>query len=352
MASIQKQNDYWTVRFNFQNKKYRLKVGSKQKAISTKHRIEDTLVDINYGRLSIPTNVCVKTFIASGGNIQQSLVRPLTLREAIKRFFSASILAESTNKAYRKYCIRFSRFAGEESYVRDFDIHEYLKQRLNQVLPVTLKKELIVLKALFNHASVPMPEYELRSLKTNRCFKAIGQSQNGRCVLLSEDDIDVLRKITRANGSNLIADIVDFVVFTGVRRSEVTRLRKNDIDFANNRLVIRELKRKHGVQTHRFLPIHTELIPVLQKRTNQEFIFTQSVNTISSGFKKAVRNSVFDIPGLGLHSIRHSVASRLIDLGTPVSVVAEVLGHASPVTTLNTYTHAFDFGIRNAISRL
>lgn len=53
-------------------------------------------------------------------------------------------------------------------------------------------------------------------------------------------------------------------------------------------------------------------------------------------------NWVRDRVGLGhvrLHDLRHYVATRLISAGVDVRTVANRLGHASPTTTLNTYSH-------------
>ncbi|MBD8869292.1 tyrosine-type recombinase/integrase [Nocardioides donggukensis] len=44
-------------------------------------------------------------------------------------------------------------------------------------------------------------------------------------------------------------------------------------------------------------------------------------------------------PALTLHGLRHTFATHLLRLGTPVHTVSRLLGHASPVLTLNTYAH-------------
>ena len=43
---------------------------------------------------------------------------------------------------------------------------------------------------------------------------------------------------------------------------------------------------------------------------------------------------------LSLHSTRHYAATSLLRSGVPVTAVAAVLGHSSPVITLTTYAHA------------
>ena len=45
------------------------------------------------------------------------------------------------------------------------------------------------------------------------------------------------------------------------------------------------------------------------------------------------------LKGVRLHDLRHYVATRLISAGVDIRTVATRLGHASPTTTLNTYSH-------------
>jgi integrase len=352
MAFLEKQFRHWTVRFTFNGKKYRAKIGSKQKAESVLQRVEDTLTDIRYGRLEIPPSVDAKAFIVSGGRMDDCVCRPLTLGEAIEQYFEVSRLAQTTERMYLNYCRRFASFAGNDIYLRDFSVEFYIQSRTDVVQAITLQKELIVLRALFNQADATFPECKIEGHKKANRFQSLNDSDDGRRTLLTPEEIQMLRHQVRVNGSELIADVVDFVVYTGVRRSEVTRTKREDIDWDKKRLVIRELKRTHGIETYRVLPIHPSLFDVLQKRKDRAVVFTDSVHTITSAFKAAVKGTRFDVKGLGLHAIRHSVASQLIDKGTPVTVVAELLGHATPMTTLNVYSHAFDKGLKEAVSLL
>jgi integrase len=352
MASIQQRGPKWSVRFTYLGKKYRLKVGTGQKALTLKQLIEDTLTDIQYGRIIVPDDVCLKTFIASGGNRYQALKPPATLSETADEYLRQAVLANSTHRMYTSYCRRLIRFAGPDVTLAEFDIYGYIKLRTEQVHTSTVSKELILLRNLYRQAGVSMPEVRMKTNNTSRQFTPLESAGDGRCVLLTRTQTDRLRQVVRENGSSLIADVVEFVCFTAARRSEVTRLTPEDIDWTRQRVTIRELKRKHGSCTFRVLPIHPQLEPMLRSRTKGEFIFTHSVNTISSGLRKALRGSEFDLPGFGLHAIRHSIASELIHQGTPVTVVSELLGHTTPVTTLSVYSHAFDKGLKEAVSLL
>jgi integrase len=46
------------------------------------------------------------------------------------------------------------------------------------------------------------------------------------------------------------------------------------------------------------------------------------------------------LPGIGLHSLRHSHASQLISSGAPITAVSDRLGHANSAITLSIYSHA------------
>ena len=58
------------------------------------------------------------------------------------------------------------------------------------------------------------------------------------------------------------------------------------------------------------------------------------------------------LPPIRFHDLRHSFATVLAGAGAHVAIVAGMLGHANPTTTLSTYTH-FVPGMQSmAVSRL
>jgi integrase len=54
-------------------------------------------------------------------------------------------------------------------------------------------------------------------------------------------------------------------------------------------------------------------------------------------FKKAL--AAVGVPAIRFHDMRHTVATILLSRGVHVKVVSEMLGHATIVLTLNTYSH-------------
>jgi len=58
------------------------------------------------------------------------------------------------------------------------------------------------------------------------------------------------------------------------------------------------------------------------------------------------------LPGVGLHTLRHSAASALISAGVHMKVVQEVLGHSSYAITADVYAHVGVTQQRDAAARL
>ena len=46
------------------------------------------------------------------------------------------------------------------------------------------------------------------------------------------------------------------------------------------------------------------------------------------------------IPYKNFHSLRHTFATRAIEMGMDVKTLSEILGHKNPVITLTRYTHS------------
>lgn len=60
-------------------------------------------------------------------------------------------------------------------------------------------------------------------------------------------------------------------------------------------------------------------------------------DSISGWFDEKVKEA--KLPRIRLHDTRHTAASLMLASGTPVKVVFDLLGHASPTITLSTYAH-------------
>lgn len=130
----------------------------------------------------------------------------------------------------------------------------------------------------------------------------------------------------------------------GLRRGELLNLRLEDIDFKRNTVLIFNSKG----QKDRILPLSGNLKLMLIRYINEydpeHFLIEgqkrgerYSETSLSNIFKKNLR-VVIKNHNFTLHSLRHSYATHLLDMGTDLRLIQELLGHKSSRTT-EIYTH-------------
>ncbi len=68
--------------------------------------------------------------------------------------------------------------------------------------------------------------------------------------------------------------------------------------------------------------------------------FRPSVPSVSKRFERVV--GALDLPRLSVHGLRHTAATLAIRRGVPIPTVAQMLGHANPSITLETYAHVIE----------
>ena len=150
---------------------------------------------------------------------------------------------------------------------------------------------------------------------------------------------------------------------TGLRISEVCALRWEDIDFRKavlhvrstvarvrgtdggtaTRLIIDTPKTKSSL---RDIPLSRQLMAVLlplYEKRRSEYVISDKSGFVSPRTYEYRFHRVLDrcgLPSINYHALRHTFATRCIELGVDVKTLSEILGHANVSTTLNTYVHS------------
>lgn len=58
------------------------------------------------------------------------------------------------------------------------------------------------------------------------------------------------------------------------------------------------------------------------------------------------------LPKIPFHGLRHTCATLLNDMGTNISIISKILGHAQTSTTMNIYAHCFESQLREASTNM
>lgn len=166
-------------------------------------------------------------------------------------------------------------------------------------------------------------------------------------------------------------------LYAGMRLGEVCALKWSDIDWEHGMLTVCRTVQRIAVfngkndpktmlfigtpKTHksrRVIPIPAFILALLKKKyfqSQSEFVFgvenrSAEPRTVQRRFKRLVKQLGMD--DVHFHTLRHSFATRLLELGTDVKTVSTLLGHSSVRTTLDIYVHSLLEYRREAVDRL
>lgn len=169
--------------------------------------------------------------------------------------------------------------------------------------------------------------------------------------ILRQDQIIRLRKWIRTSSKESYLDGVILSLFygCGLRRSEGQYLELRDISFGKRQLQVREGKGGRS----RLIPINAEIArsikayvlevrPPLKKGEKNYVLISNRGNRMSEGPLYRRLKKWEKLLGLSwsltLHSLRHSIATHLLERGMELERIQEFLGHKSLCTT-QLYTH-------------
>ena len=167
--------------------------------------------------------------------------------------------------------------------------------------------------------------------------------------VLSKEEI---KSILQAPSNLKHRTMLSIIYACGLRRSELLNLKPGDIDRQRGVLLIRQSKGKKD----RITPISDKIIKLLE----EYWISYRTVNWLFEGQAKGSRYSEKSLESVlkqslmkagikkpvTLHWLRHSYATHLLESGTDLRFIQELLGHSSSRTT-EIYTHVSTKSLQN-----
>lgn len=168
-----------------------------------------------------------------------------------------------------------------------------------------------------------------------------------------------------------VARAIKTLLFTGMRVGELTALHWGEVDMENCTLVVKyNLYRLNGEyrltspktkSSARLITLPPQVVEIFKEQKawqekrraevgsqwiERDAVFTgqfgeyMNKTYINTEFKELLKKH--DFPDIHIHDLRHANASLLINMGVPVKVISEHLGHCDTRTTENIYAHIFN----------
>lgn len=171
--------------------------------------------------------------------------------------------------------------------------------------------------------------------------------------VLSKEEIKlILNSVSNIKHKSMLS----LVYSCGLRRSELLNLKITDIDSRRNLLMIRQAKGKKD----RIVPLSVKILEMLRQyytaykpkiwlfEGQSKEIVQYDESSLAAVLKSAVVKAKINKP-VTLHWLRHSYATHLLESGTDLRYIQEILGHSRSTTT-EIYTHVSTKSIQNVSS--
>lgn len=174
-------------------------------------------------------------------------------------------------------------------------------------------------------------------------------------VHLGRDDMDALFELVeaRASGDDFLAlrDLAMLELFyaTGMRLSELSGLDLDRVDLVGDQVKVVGKGRKERLvplgspatqALRRYLPVRDDVVARHSPRERAVFVNRHGGRLAGRTVQRRMR-ALFQAVGqgaAGVHALRHTFATHLLDAGADLRAVQELLGHAS-LSTTQIYTH-------------
>ena len=251
-----------------------------------------------------------------------------------------------TLRAYKNDLFHFIDYLGEDkniTKINKYDLHEYITFISKSLSAKSLSRKVATIKSLYRFLSdEEIIDYNIsKSIKTPKIEKKLPN-------YVSINDMKTFFKKTlneiEISSRDLL--IIDILYSTGIRVSECASILIKDINLDNKTIkVVGKGKKERivvfGNDTKKnMLNYLNDILGYEQEcflfpsKSKKKTITTRTIYNIVKKYIKLVSNN----EKLGPHSLRHSFATHLLEGGSDLMAIKDLLGHES-LSSTQIYTH-------------
>ena len=253
----------------------------------------------------------------------------------------------------------------------EFDLDNLSAVKLQDYVLSELESgNLISSKGLANNSVIGIVNVLKSALKLAKSLEicAVDNSDKIKLPMATEKPVTAFEKWEQeklekyclsSNKTNYLGIVI--CLYTGIRLGELLPLTWNDIDFKSGIMTISKtayrikqngkpqviIDKPKTKNSSRLIPLPKQLLEILKRArriSKSDFVLSTRTGGIvgTRAYQKTYERILkkLNIPYKNFHSLRHTFATRAIEMGMDVKTLSEILGHKNPVITLQRYTHS------------
>lgn len=224
----------------------------------------------------------------------------------------------------------------------------YRDERLREVQPQTFKRQVNLLRNIFNVAKQEW-DIPVANPLANLKLKYIDQRRERR---LMAGELDKLVEAASDSRNPLVKPLILLAIETGMRRGELLSISWEHVSLSNSYLTIPVSKNGHSrtiplTDMAREILMSLELEDGEDQKEQSAVVFPMTGNALRKSWDRICVRAGID--NLNFHDLRHEAISRFFEMGLNIAEVAAISGHKD-VKMLFRYTHPKVGDILNKIS--
>jgi integrase len=266
-----------------------------------------------------------------------------SLRQAIERYSCEVSRFKKSHEVEKYRLAKLSELSWASRPIDQINGQHLSKlrlERMNEVSPATVRKELYLISAIFEAAR---KESGLNALRNPVSDIHVPSGANPkRSRIPPEKLLRVLKALSKSK-HRYLPHIVTLALETGMRRGEIISLKWEQYARDEGLISLDETKNGYG----RHIPLTQRAIEALEHGESQnELIFPVTANSVRLAWERMKKNN--KIEGIRFHDLRHEAISRMFDSGMSAPEVASISGHKT-TSMLFRYAHADTQRLREKI---